>query len=767
MATPVLHFAVFQLFLLWTFQIVEVVNSTTFSGNTTRPTTSNGVSNHLMSTNNLDSNPDQGATNGTNMRQIRGTPVGKSKNQGATQMLVSSIISTEKPVGSTTGSGGGGSSTTESSDKKEYQDHLPFWAYIVIVIGVILLVAVGAVFYYTRMIRTKNHGSYTVWDDNELLDLSPAFTRESEFLLDNLVADQEQRSPELQTYEIPLDYSLGIQRAYIGTKKVAPKADEGREVVKYSKPKKPRRKAKHDSAGNTVPMTGRTDHIYSSVNDEVTNTLSEGDLCEERNVNSHTLPKVSSPTGNMQELDASKLGVNGSLSPKDFLRELNNSSRTKSVSNLLQNRPLPPAPSKRFSKSLDRFRFFEAVSSRSKIKSKTTPCRVKSNPLRPHRVLVKSSSFGGTFNKIIKPVLSPVRKGSLDLLDQSVTFDTRHVRKSNLCHRHSKSLDTLLLLKDLNWTAYDIDIYHSYASVCDSLGDNHEGEPPYASVDSPIEKASCLWEISGRVPSPSKSSPRSESDGPVDELSGENLYASVSDDELSIIEGDSRCTNSGTGILDSGMASSIAGSEDPMSPYASVRISQIPDLAMTSLEEEIQRSEEGFEKEDSGSTIGSCKDLEENEDMKRVSVHSYLELLSNSRRDSVISETSSGYARPTDVISEKLEQEDPYCTIEYPREQSQSEQDDHSNNNEDCVPLVSDNSADVEEEGRREFANSGVQSKGRLSDLINEAAEVGEDLDRCDMADRHVYENTDFVEDLQSRGTPEHFRKTAEGVPVV
>ena len=73
-----------------------------------------------------------------------------------------------------------------------------------------------------------------------------------------------------------MDYSLGIQRAYIGTKKVAPKADEGREVVKYSKPKKPRRKAKHDSAGNTVPMTGRTDHIYSSVNDEVTNTLSEG-----------------------------------------------------------------------------------------------------------------------------------------------------------------------------------------------------------------------------------------------------------------------------------------------------------------------------------------------------------------------------------------------------------------------------------------------------------------------------------------------------------
>lgn len=35
-----------------------------------------------------------------------------------------------------------------------FSDDVPFWAYIVIVIGVILLVAVGAVFYYARMIRT-------------------------------------------------------------------------------------------------------------------------------------------------------------------------------------------------------------------------------------------------------------------------------------------------------------------------------------------------------------------------------------------------------------------------------------------------------------------------------------------------------------------------------------------------------------------------------------------------------------------------------------
>ncbi len=96
------------------------------------------------------------------------------------------------------------------------------------------------------------------------------------FVCFRYLADQGDGSPALQTYEIPLDYSVGIQRAsYIGTKKVAPKADE-RRVVKYSKPKKQRRKGKHDLAGDTLPITGRRDHIYSSVNDEVTNTLSEG-----------------------------------------------------------------------------------------------------------------------------------------------------------------------------------------------------------------------------------------------------------------------------------------------------------------------------------------------------------------------------------------------------------------------------------------------------------------------------------------------------------
>lgn len=103
--------------------LFSVVNSTTFSSNTIHPTTSNKVSNHLMSTNNLDSNPDQGATNGTNVRQMPGSALGRNKHQRTTQ-IVSSIISTEKPVESRTESGDGGPNTTESlvsSGKKDYQ----------------------------------------------------------------------------------------------------------------------------------------------------------------------------------------------------------------------------------------------------------------------------------------------------------------------------------------------------------------------------------------------------------------------------------------------------------------------------------------------------------------------------------------------------------------------------------------------------------------------------------------------------------------------
>ena len=86
-------------------------------------------------------------------------------------------------------------------------------------------------------------------------------------------ANQEPGTPELQIYEIPLD-SLGHQRVYIGTKRVAPKTEECKEAVRFTRNKKSRKR--DGFQGNTLPRTGRRDHIYSSVNNDVTSTLSEG-----------------------------------------------------------------------------------------------------------------------------------------------------------------------------------------------------------------------------------------------------------------------------------------------------------------------------------------------------------------------------------------------------------------------------------------------------------------------------------------------------------
>lgn len=70
--------------------------------------------------------------------------------------------------------------------------------------------------------------------------------------------------------------SLGHQRVYIGTKRVAPKTDEHKEAVRFTKNKKSKKRDGRQLQGNTLPRTGRRDHIYSSVNDEVSSTLSEG-----------------------------------------------------------------------------------------------------------------------------------------------------------------------------------------------------------------------------------------------------------------------------------------------------------------------------------------------------------------------------------------------------------------------------------------------------------------------------------------------------------
>ena len=462
---------------------------------------------------------------------------------------------------------------------------------------------------------------------------------------------------------------------------------------------------------------------------------------------------------------------------------------------MFQNRPLPPAPNKRFSKSLDRLRFFE-TGPHNKGKGKTFPSHQKSTPIRAHPVLVKSSSFGGAFNKIVSASQPPVpapRKGSIDLLNKSATFDVGHVRKSNLCHRYSKSLDTLLLLRDINWTAYDVDIYHSYASVHSNQSENNnEKEPSYASVTSD-EKPSSRDETSGRLSSQSKASTVSdgpdESDGPLEDYNEENPYASVSEDEISKAGSDPRYSNREGDARDSGPPSSILESEDPTSPYASVRISQIPGLVIrSSLGEESNCNEEVFEKEDSGSSIGICKDLREGEDLKRASTHTYLELFPDSGRDSIISETSSGYARPIDVlsnISEPLDNKDfdgesckSLTDFESPTGKSSplenSEQCpsvEYCSEKEENIPLVFDNPTSPRDEETGSVGNT-VQEDPRLSQLSNEGLEEEDDAksdfeESSKSKEVHTYENTDFIQDLRNQNACEQLEAMNSDAPKV
>lgn len=369
------------------------------------------------------------------------------------------------------------------------------------------------------------------------------------------------------------------------------------------------------------------------------------------------MPAVLLSSQNFGKSGSLKPMISGSPSPDEIergMRSLTLGSRTKSVSNIFQNRPLPPAPSKRFSKSLDRLRFFEALPN-SKGKGKTYPSHHKSPPIRAHPVLVKSSSFGGTFNKLIsgsisQPPVPPPRKNSVDFRDKSATIDMSHFRKTNLCHRHSKSLDTLLLLRDINWTAFDVDIYHSYESVHGSqLGENNNiKEPSYASVSSD-EKPPSSHESNGRASTISGSP--IDSDAPLDDGDVDHPYASVSEDERSKTGSsngsEQRYSNRESDLRDSGVSSCLVEPDsDPASPYASVRISQIPGLVTSqyhsSLGTDSDYSGEVLEKEDSASSIGTCKDLRDCEDAKRASTHTYLEVLPDNGRESVISETNSG-----------------------------------------------------------------------------------------------------------------------------
>lgn len=658
MATVFLYMAVFQLLLLWKPLIVEGSNSSALSSNASSPTSNNGVGNQMPLTNatNTSSNPaalhstHASTTHGLTTRTTEKIPVNTGKGPSVPITATKDKNSvTEKPKLTKPFLRVVSSTTNQSDDEGD----IPFWVYILIGVGLIFIIAIIVCVVYAKLDRWKNHGSYMVWDDNEL-ELSPAFTRESEFLLDNLATTQEPGTPELQIYEIPLD-SLGHQRVYIGTKRIAPKTDGPKEVVRFTRNKKSRKR--DGIQGNTLPRTGRRDHIYSSVNDEVSSTLSEGDLFEGRNVNGHAVPAVLLSSQNFGKSGSLKPMISGSPSPDEFesgMRSLTLGCRTKSVSNIFQNRPLPPAPSKRFSKSLDRLRFFEALPN-SKGKGKTYPSHHKSPPIRAHPVLVKSSSFGGTFNKLIsgsisQPPVPPPRKNSVDFRDKSATIDVSHFRKTNLCHRHSKSLDTLLLLRDINWTAFDVDIYHSYESVHGSqLGENNNiKEPSYASVSSD-EKPPSSHESNGRVSSISGSP--IDSDTPLDDGDEDHPYASVSEDERpktgSLNGSEQRYSNRESDTRDSGVSSCLAEPDsDPASPYASVRISQIPGLVTSqyhsSLGTDSDYSGEVREKEDSASSIGTCKDLRDCEDAKRASTHTYLEVLPDNGTESIMSETNSG-----------------------------------------------------------------------------------------------------------------------------
>lgn len=489
-----------------------------------------------------------------------------------------------------------------------------------------------------------------------------------------------------------------------------------------------------------------------------------GDLRDGRSVSGHTLPTVILSAQNLLKGDFLKSNNSGS-SPdmKRDMRSLTLGSKTKSVSSLFQNRPLPPAPSKRFSKSLDRLRFLE-TGQFSKGKGKTFPFHQKRTPKRAHPMLVKSSSFGGTFNKIINASQPPVpapRKGSLDLLDKSATFDFGHIRKSNLCHRHSKSLDTLLLLRDLNWTAYDVDIYHSYASVHSNQSDdnNNEKEPSYQSVTSD-EKPSSLDEGSGRLSSQGKAStlsaPPVDSDDPDEHFDEENPYASVNEEEISKTGSsqsgsDSRHSDRESNIRDSGAPSSTLESEESTSPYASVRISQIPGLVIRpSLGEEGNCSEEVFATEvESDFTIGTGSDPRKDEHLKRASTHTYLELFPDSGRESIISETSSGYARPLDVLSDTSE------PLENMYVDADSSSDSAFKILEQC-PEKKDDLVNPREEETESKATS-AQTDPRLSELFFEELQEDEDEAKSELGegrtptDEHTYENSQVFQNLKHR----------------
>lgn len=314
-------------------------------------------------------------------------------------------------------------------------------------------------------------------------------------------------------------------------------------------------------------------------------------------------------------------------------------SRTRSVSNLIQSRPLPAVPiNKRFSKSLDKLRFFNTL---PVIKTHDAPRAGLFYGHPPYSNLVKSASYGSNLHRNVNNnICLPV------MLDQPALFATRKSSLDMHCkvpvklnHRKSKSLDTLTLLKDADLKMTNVDVYHSYESV-------HNKDTEYASV-SDSQPNSPTSEFSSQY-SPTKLQSPTDHEGIYSSLSQENLQRKAS------LEGGNENCNIG---YDSGTLSSV--SSDATSPYACVRISQIPGLSCDQIGHDnaycskvTENSGESFESMTPENSGSSDVQLKPSVNSARSSTHTYLELFpEQNNRDSTISETSSGYARPVDVIT--------------------------------------------------------------------------------------------------------------------
>ncbi|KAJ7340508.1 hypothetical protein OS493_003260 [Desmophyllum pertusum] len=241
--------AVFQLLVLWKSLIVEGSNSSALFSNASNPTSSNGVGNQLTPTNITNTSTSPVVLKSTHAPSTHGVTTVNTTQLGVIpgKSGISPSTAAESPTEDESDKRKPNSTkpveviaSSPANQSDDINGDIPFWVYILIGVGVIFIITILVVVIYTRLDRWKNHGSYMVWDDNEL-ELSPAFTRESEFLLDNLATNQEPGTPELQIYEIPLD-SLGHQRVYIGTKRIAPKTDERKEAVRFTKNKSQERR---------------------------------------------------------------------------------------------------------------------------------------------------------------------------------------------------------------------------------------------------------------------------------------------------------------------------------------------------------------------------------------------------------------------------------------------------------------------------------------------------------------------------------------------